>query len=57
MSAEQGKQENKAIQLTPGTQTVVFEEHALSGCAEVFPTLVKLLSKIIMLWLLPRVRH
>lgn len=54
---EKGKEENKAIELTPGTQTVLFEEHVLSGYAEVFPTLVMLLSKIIMLWLLPHVRH
>lgn len=54
---EKGKEENKETELTPGTQTVLFEEHVLSGCAEVFPTLVMLLSKIIMLWLLPHVRH
>jgi hypothetical protein len=54
---KKGKEENKAIELTPGTQTVLFEEDVLSGCAEVFPTLVMLLSKIIMLWLLPHVRH
>ena len=54
---EKGKEEHKATELTPGTQTALFEEHVLSGCAEVFLTLVMLLSKTIMLWLLPHVRH
>jgi hypothetical protein len=45
------------MNLTPGTQTVLFEEHVLSGCAEVFPTVVMLLSNTIMLWLLLHVSH
>jgi hypothetical protein len=57
LCAEKGKEENKATELTPGTQTALFEGHVLSGCAEVFPKVVMLLSKIIMLWHLPQVRH
>jgi hypothetical protein len=54
---EKGKEERKATELTPGTQTALSEEHVLFGYVEVFPTLVMLLSKITMLWLLPHVRH
>jgi hypothetical protein len=50
-------QKNIAAKFTPGTQTALYEEHVLSGCAEVVPIMAMLLSNTKTLWLLLLVYH
>jgi hypothetical protein len=43
------RQKITATKLTPGTQKALYEQHVLSGCAEVVPITAMLLSNIHML--------